>query len=112
MRDHRAPRRAQDGFVLSPNGEGVSRSLPEAGLHERGRTLARAARRGDRVHDEAAANGSLNGTTPNQIEATMNVAAWPQGLGLGQYEQAFRANDLDGEVLADLTADDLIAVGH
>jgi class 3 adenylate cyclase/tetratricopeptide (TPR) repeat protein len=41
----------------------------------------------------------------------MNVAAWLQGLGLGQYEQAFRANDLDGEILADLTADDLIAVG-
>jgi hypothetical protein len=37
----------------------------------------------------------------------MNVAAWLQGLGLGQYEQAFRANDLDGEILADLTADDL-----
>jgi hypothetical protein len=47
-----------------PNGEGVPRSLPEAGLHERGRALARAVRRGDRVHDEAAANGSLNGTTP------------------------------------------------
>jgi class 3 adenylate cyclase/tetratricopeptide (TPR) repeat protein len=41
----------------------------------------------------------------------MNVAAWLQGLGLGQYEQAFRANDLDGEVVADLTADDLIAAG-
>ena len=26
--------------------------------------MARAVRRGDRVHDEAAANGSLNGTTP------------------------------------------------
>ena len=51
--------------VTTPaNGEGVPRSLPEAGLHERGRALARTVRRGDRVHDEAAANGSLNGTTP------------------------------------------------
>ena len=41
----------------------------------------------------------------------MNVAAWLQGLGLGQYEQAFRENDIDAEVLADLTADDLIGVG-
>jgi class 3 adenylate cyclase/tetratricopeptide (TPR) repeat protein len=41
----------------------------------------------------------------------MNVAAWLHGLGLGQYEQAFRENDIDAEVLADLTADDLIGVG-
>ncbi|UWU76496.1 AAA family ATPase [Bradyrhizobium huanghuaihaiense] len=41
----------------------------------------------------------------------MNVAAWLHGLGLGQYEQAFRENDIDAEVLAHLTADDLIGVG-
>ena len=41
----------------------------------------------------------------------MNVAAWLQGLGLGKYEQAFRDNDIDPEVLAHLTADDLIGVG-
>ena len=41
----------------------------------------------------------------------MDVAAWLHGLGLGQYEQAFRENDIDAEVLADLTADDLIRVG-
>ena len=29
----------------------------------------------------------------------MDVAAWLHGLGLGQYEQAFRANDIDAEVL-------------
>lgn len=38
-------------------------------------------------------------------------------LGLGQYEQAFRENDIDGDVLADLTADDLsglgvVSIGH
>jgi len=32
-------------------------------------------------------------------------------LGLEQYEQAFRDNDIDDEVLQDLTADDLISIG-
>jgi hypothetical protein len=41
----------------------------------------------------------------------MNVAAWLHGLGLGQYEQAFRENDIDAEVLTDLTAEDLIGLG-
>ena len=29
----------------------------------------------------------------------MDVGAWLRGLGLGQYEQAFRDNDVDAEVL-------------
>jgi class 3 adenylate cyclase/tetratricopeptide (TPR) repeat protein len=41
----------------------------------------------------------------------MNVAAWLHSLGLGQYEQAFRENDIDADVLAQLTGDDLIGVG-
>lgn len=41
----------------------------------------------------------------------MNVAAWLHGLGLGQYEQSFRENDIDAELLAQLTSDDLIAIG-
>src|SRR3954452_5313345 len=41
----------------------------------------------------------------------MNVAAWLHGLGLGQYEQAFRQNDIDAEVVAHLTADGLIRLG-
>ena len=41
----------------------------------------------------------------------MDVAAWLCGLGLGQYEQAFRENDIDAEVLTDLTAEDLIGLG-
>jgi predicted ATPase/class 3 adenylate cyclase len=41
----------------------------------------------------------------------MNVAAWLCGLGLGQYEQAFRENDIDAEVVIDLTAEDLIGLG-
>src|SRR5271157_4297287 len=41
----------------------------------------------------------------------MDVAAWLRGLGLEQYAPAFRANDVDGEVLPELTADDLIGLG-
>ena len=36
----------------------------------------------------------------------MDVAAWLSGLGLEQYAPAFRDNDVDGEVLPELTADD------
>jgi hypothetical protein len=41
----------------------------------------------------------------------MDVAAWLRGLGLEQYARAFRDNDVDGEVVPELTADDLISVG-
>ena len=41
----------------------------------------------------------------------MDVAAWLRGLGLEQYAPAFRDNDIDGEVLPELTADDLISIG-
>ena len=41
----------------------------------------------------------------------MNVSAWLQGLGLGQYEAAFRQNEIDAEILADLTDQDLEKLG-
>ncbi len=41
----------------------------------------------------------------------MDVSAWLRGLGLEQYAPAFRDNDVDGEVLPELTADDLISIG-
>ena len=41
----------------------------------------------------------------------MDVGAWLRGLGLGQYEQAFRDNDVDADVLPELTADDLSELG-
>ena len=41
----------------------------------------------------------------------MDVGAWLRGLGLGQYEQAFRDNDIDAEPAAELTADDLRELG-
>ena len=42
---------------------------------------------------------------------SIDVTNWLRELGLEQYEHAFRANDIDGEVLAELTADDLIGLG-
>ena len=42
----------------------------------------------------------------------MDIAAWLNRLGLQQYEQAFRDNDVDAEVLPELTADDLISIAE
>src|SRR3954451_11683849 len=41
----------------------------------------------------------------------MDVAEWLGGLGLGQYAKAFAENDVDAEVLQQLTADDLKELG-
>jgi class 3 adenylate cyclase len=41
----------------------------------------------------------------------MDVAAWLRGLGLEQYAQLFRDNDIDGEILCGLTAEDLKELG-
>ncbi|MER8791897.1 AAA family ATPase [Mesorhizobium sp. M0983] len=41
----------------------------------------------------------------------MDVAAWLRGLGLQRYEQAFRDNAIDAEVLPDLTDADLEKLG-
>src|SRR6516164_8114022 len=43
--------------------------------------------------------------------ATMNVHEWLRHLGLGQYEQKFRDNKIDADVLADLTDGDLEKLG-
>src|SRR5271167_1683248 len=42
---------------------------------------------------------------------TMDVGVWLGNLGLGQYEAAFRDNEIDGAVLAKLTLDDLKDLG-
>ena len=47
----------------------------------------------------------------------MDIAAWLHGLGLAQYETAFRENAIDSALLPNLTAEDLkdlgvILVGH
>ena len=41
----------------------------------------------------------------------MDVVAWLRALGLERYASAFRDNDVDGEVLPQLTSDDLISIG-
>jgi len=41
----------------------------------------------------------------------MDVAEWLRGLGLERYVPAFRDNDIDGEVLRRLTAEDLRELG-
>ena len=43
--------------------------------------------------------------------ATMDVGDWLRSLGLGQYEAAFRENEIDGKVLPKLTVDDLTDLG-
>ena len=41
----------------------------------------------------------------------MDIAAWLHGLGLEQYVPVFRDNDIDGDVLPSLTAEDLKDLG-
>ena len=41
----------------------------------------------------------------------MDIRGWLGGLGLEQYQRAFREGDVDAAVLPELTADDLIALG-
>jgi class 3 adenylate cyclase len=41
----------------------------------------------------------------------MDIAEWLRGLGLAQYEQAFRDNAIDASVLSSLTAEDLRDLG-
>ena len=41
----------------------------------------------------------------------MDVVAWLHGLGLEQYAQIFRSNDIDGEILCGMTEEDLKELG-
>ncbi len=41
----------------------------------------------------------------------MDIAAWLRQLGLERYEEAFRENEIDAEILPKLTADDLKDLG-
>src|SRR5215218_6315419 len=42
---------------------------------------------------------------------SVDIGAWLRERGLGQYEQAFRDNDVDARVLPGLTAEDLKDIG-
>ncbi len=41
----------------------------------------------------------------------MDISQWLESLGLGQYAEAFAANDIDEEILLDLTLEDLQTLG-
>ena len=57
------------------------------------RSMTRSAAARDRLHPSGQAR-PIRGTG-------VDVGAWLRGLGLGQYEQAFRDNDIDARVLPD-----------
>jgi SAM (Sterile alpha motif) domain-containing protein len=42
---------------------------------------------------------------------TIDVGSWLHSLGLGQYEAAFRENEINAKVLPNLTAEDLKDMG-
>ena len=42
---------------------------------------------------------------------SIDVAEWLKALGLEQYVPAFARNDIDAEILPELTSDDLIGIG-
>ena len=42
---------------------------------------------------------------------SIEITDWLRGLGLEQYAAAFRDNDIDGEILRRLTAEDLRELG-
>ena len=42
---------------------------------------------------------------------SIDVADWLRWLGLEQYAPSFAANDIDADVLSELTVDDLIGLG-
>jgi hypothetical protein len=48
---------------------------------------------------------------PSYVERDMDVGVWLRGLGLGQYEEKFRDNKIDADLLPRLTVDDLKDIG-
>jgi class 3 adenylate cyclase/predicted ATPase len=49
--------------------------------------------------------------SPRAGRGKVDIGSWLADLGLQRYEQAFRDNDIDANVLPELTADDLSALG-
>ena len=41
----------------------------------------------------------------------MDIPRWLESLGLGQYAEAFATNDIDAELLPDLSLEDLASLG-
>ena len=42
---------------------------------------------------------------------SIEITSWLRGVGLEQFATAFLENDIDAEILPELTADDLIGLG-
>jgi hypothetical protein len=47
----------------------------------------------------------------DEPEKAMDVGAWLEKLGLERYEQAFRDNEIDADILSTLTSEDLDDLG-
>lgn len=45
------------------------------------------------------------------VSMTLHIDAWLHGIGLAQYGELFRSNDIDGAMLRQLSADDLKELG-
>src|SRR5467141_5316593 len=56
-------------------------------------------------------SGGLGAIIGRTGEGPMDIAEWLRGLGLAQYEPAFRENAIDDTVLPSLTAEDLKDLG-
>ena len=65
---------------------------------------------GATLNERSRENGSSAATTTVLI-ATLNIDGWLRGIGLAQYAEMFRANDIDIELLSRLTNDDLKDIG-
>src|SRR3954447_13471876 len=93
--------------VSRPPSKATRNSLPAIGEERKADrwccSMAHSTAARDRLHleGEHARSGGIG----------MDVGAWLRGLGLGQYEQAFRDNDVDADVLPELTADELRELG-
>src|SRR3954453_23516719 len=93
--------------VSRPPSKATRNSLPAIGEERKADrwccSMAHSTAARDRLHleGEHARSGGIG----------MDVGAWLRGLGLGQYEQAFRDNDVDADLLPTLTTDDLRELG-
>jgi hypothetical protein len=88
-----------------PEGRSVRRSVHDAARDRAATSRAECSRaptiRGTIARAAATAAG----------RRAVDIAAWLHGLGLQQYEPAFRANEIDDRVLPSLTVEDLKDLG-
>src|SRR4029077_5553976 len=99
---------------------GLWRQLRAAG-HAEGKVRSRESVPAEPERPSEGVSGSAQRTQPGTKRSPrggeVDIGQWLRGLGLQSYEQAFRDNGIDFEVLPRLTVDDLKemgvqAVGH